>query len=202
MGRGFGGSAPASRTLKAPKRATRSDVLRRARSSSSDASLSLTIRSCAAVEAAITAGSLDSRPGNPDRADKAGELNLREARRTHLAQEPRPFRRRADESDIAEALDPQRLGDDFEIKRVRMREHDDERAVGRAREFGRRFRRMNERDVRGRVRREKRRAWDQSTAPRKAAARARAPTPVRRDRRRTDRLRAPARRAVRSSARP
>ena len=71
--------------------------------------------------------------------DKPGELNLGEPRRTHLAQKPRPFRRRADQSDIAEALDPQRLGDDFEVKRVRMREDDDERAVGGACEFGRGF---------------------------------------------------------------
>ena len=34
-----------------------------------------------------------------------------------------------------------------------MREDDDERAVGRAGEFGRRFGRVNKRDVRGRVRR-------------------------------------------------
>ena len=90
---------------------------------------------------------------NSNRADESSELNLREGRRTHLGQEPRPFRRRADEADIAEALDPQRLGDDFEIKCVRMRHHDQERAVGRAGEFGRRFWRMNERHVRGRVRR-------------------------------------------------
>ena len=69
-------------------------------------SLSLTIRSCAAVEAAITAGSFDSRPATPIGQTRRASCDLSEARRPHLGQESRPLRRRADEADDSRSARP------------------------------------------------------------------------------------------------
>src|ERR1700722_8552252 len=41
-----------------------------------------------------------------NRTDEAGGVNFRAAPRTHLAKKTAPFRRRTNEADIAEALDP------------------------------------------------------------------------------------------------
>ena len=161
-------------------------------------SLSLTIRSCAAVEAAITAGSFDSRSGDPDRADEAGERGLRHAGRPHLAQEPRPLGRRTDQPDEAEAPGAERRGDDLEIERVGMGHDDNQRAVGRAGDLRGRLRREDQRHVGGRMRPETRRAANRSSAPRTAAARARARARVRRGPRRTGRLRVRSSRSARS----
>jgi 8-oxoguanine deaminase len=72
----------------------------------------------------------------------------RQTRGAHLAQEARPLRRRAYEADIAKPIRAQGLRDDFEIDRVRMGHDDNQRAVGRIREFVRRLRSVDQRDIR------------------------------------------------------
>ena len=114
-------------------------------------SRSLVINNCVAVKTAITAGSFPFTSAKP--IDKRVSKALsRQARGAHLAQEARPLRRRPYEADIAEPIRAQGLRDNFEIDRVRMGHDDNQRAVGRIREFVRRLGSLDQRDIRRRVR--------------------------------------------------
>ena len=94
---------------------------------------------------------LSSDTGQADRTDEFRKERLRQSGRPHLAQKARPFGRGADQANKAKALRPKRIGDDLEIDRMRMGHHDDQCAVGRAGEFARRLRSVDQRHICGGV---------------------------------------------------
>ena len=83
----------------------------------------------AAASAAITAGRLSFTDVAADRRDEAGEVGVAAAGRLQVpASEGRLLGLRADHADIGGVAARQRLGDDQEIERVVVRQHDEGRA--------------------------------------------------------------------------